>query len=274
MLGTNCGVDEIEGILTVKDRCDRLGLDPSSTGNVLGFLMEAVEKALLLPSDLGGIGLAWGDWEAMVALTNRIGTAAGVGAELGRGVRTLSRRIGASAPIWAMEVKGLEMDTYNVPALPAMVTVFGTNSVGAVHEMGHDPETQNKRAVSDSLGLCRFHTYSNPLETQAAILQAATGIRRSPADLLAVGERIWNLERAFASREGFGPADDRLPFRPKTEAFTSGPQAGARLAPEAEEAILAGYYAARGWDPGTAAPLPETLQRLGLDDVADSLKAS
>jgi aldehyde:ferredoxin oxidoreductase len=210
----------------------------------------------------------------MAALVNRLGNAQGIGAEIGRGVRALASQIGEGAAAWAMEIKGLELDTYNVPALPPMVTVYGTNAVGGVHEMGHDPETQNQRAVSDSLGLCRFHTYANPLEAQAQLLEAVTGIPRSPADLFGVGERIWNLERAFANREGFGPVDDRLPARPKTEPFTAGPQAGAVLPAETEAAILAGYYETRGWDPLTAAPLEDTLRRLGLDDVAESLKAS
>jgi aldehyde:ferredoxin oxidoreductase len=274
MLGTNCGLHDIEAVLTVKDRCDRLGLDPSSTGNVLGFLMETAETGRILPSFLDGIDLVWGDAEAMVALTDRIGRAQGAGADVGRGVRAVAARIGGGSEAWAMEVKGLEMDTYNVPALPAMVTVYGTNAVGAAHEMGHSPEVQNQRAVSDSLGLCRFHTYSNPLEFQAELLAAVTGFRRSPDELLAAGERIWSLERAFASREGFGPADDLLPPRPKTDAFTFGQRAGALLSTATETAILSDYYTVRGWDPKTAAPLPETLRRLGMEDVAASMKAS
>jgi aldehyde:ferredoxin oxidoreductase len=274
MLGANCGVDDLQGILAVKSRCDALGLDPSSTGNLLGFLMEAADKRLVTPSDLGGVSLGWGNGKAMAALADLVGRPEGKAAWLARGVRAAAQTLGRESGDWAMEVKGLEMDAYNVPALPAMVVVYGTSPAGAAHELGHSPEVQDQRAVSDSLGLCRFHLYPNPLEAQAAVLAAVTGIQRSARELLTAGERIWSLERAFLVREGFGPADDRLPPRSKKEAFTLGPRKGAILSPAAEDKILSDYYAARGWNPGTASPLAATFRRLGMDDVAEAVKAS
>jgi len=49
------------------------------------------------------------------------------------------------------------------------------------------------------------------LEAEAALASALAGLALSPADLLAVGERIVNLERLFNLRHGAGPADDSLP---------------------------------------------------------------
>jgi len=274
MLGANCGVDDLRGILALKSRCDALGLDPSSTGNLLGFLLEAADKGVLLPSDLGGVSLAWGDWQALAALVEQLGRAEGNAAGFGKGVRAAAGLLGGDSGAWAMEVKGLEMDSYNVPALPAMVVVYGTSAAGALYELGHSPQVQDQRAVADSLGLCRFHLYANPLESQAAVLAAVTGVERSAQELRAVGERIWNLERAFISREGFGAADDRLPLRPKQDAFTHGPKKGAVLTAATEDKLLADYYAARGWAAETAVPLAVTLRRLGMADVAEALKAS
>jgi aldehyde:ferredoxin oxidoreductase len=272
MLGANCGVEDLAGVLAVKKQCDVLGLDPSSTGNLLAFLMEAADKRLVMPSDLGNSGLAWGNAKAMAAVAEAIAKGEGKVAQFGKGVRAAARLIGGGSEAWAMEVKGLEMDTYNVPALHAMAIVYGTSSVGAMHEMGHSVDVQNQRALSDSLGLCRFHTYALTPEWQASLLAAVTGVNRTAAELLAAGERVWNLERAFSAREGFGAEDDRLPRRPKTEPFASGPKAGAVLTEADETKMLREYYGARGWDPRTAAPLPATLQRLELADVAAASK--
>ncbi|GAB4246253.1 aldehyde ferredoxin oxidoreductase family protein [Deferrisoma sp.] len=268
MLGTNLGLADLEAVLRLKDRCDRLGLDPSSAGNLLGFLTEAAERGLVTPADLGGVAPRWGDGEAYRELLDRIGRADRSVAWASAGVRAAAAHLGKGAEAWAMEVKGLEMDTYNPPGLPALAISFGTAPVGAAHEFGHTPRVQDERAVSDSLGLCRFHLYANPLEVQARALAAVTGIDRSADDLRTLGERIWNLERAFAAREGFGPEDDRLPARCGADAFTQGPRAGAALSRDDEERLLADYYRQRGWDPAAAAPTAETLGRLDLGDVA------
>lgn len=270
MLGSNCGVDELAGVLAVKKRCDALGLDPSSTGNLLGFLMEAAEKRLVTPSDVAN--LSWGNAKAMAAFLEAVAHGEGKAATFSRGVRAAAKAIGGGSEGWAMEVKGLEMDTYNAPAMAAMVVVFGTSPTGAAHEMGHSPEVQNQRALSDSLGLCRFHTYANGPEAQAALYTAVTGVARTPVELVAIGERIWNLERAFLSREGFEGVDDHLPARTKTDAFSSGPKKGSVLTEGAEGKLLADYYKARGWDAKTAAPQPATLQRLGLAELVPSTR--
>jgi len=164
------------------------------------------------------------------------------------------------------------MDTYNVPALPALVTAYCTSNIGAAHEMGHSVDVQNQRAVTDSLGMCRFHTYANPVNSLPPILSAITGEEWTENDLIAAGERVWNLERAFISREGFGLEDDLLPERCKTDAFTLGPKAGATIDKAFEKTTIENYYNSRGWDASSGAPLASTLSRLGMDDVAERLK--
>ncbi|NOY44964.1 MAG: aldehyde ferredoxin oxidoreductase family protein [Deltaproteobacteria bacterium] len=271
MLGTNLGLGDLEAVLRLKDRCDRLGLDPSSTGNLLGFLAEAADKGVVTPSHLAGVEPRWGDPEGFLALVDLLARADEGVAWAARGVRTASRELGPETAPWAMEVKGLEMDTYNPPGLPLLAVSFGTSPVGAAHEFGHTLRVQDERAVSDSLGLCRFHLYANPLSVQAQALAAVTGVDRSPDDLRRIGARIWNLERAFAVRDGFGPEDDRLPERCRSEPFRAGPRAGAVLDAQQEARMLAEYYERRGWTRSGGVPTPETLGGLGLGDVARAL---
>jgi aldehyde:ferredoxin oxidoreductase len=107
----------------------------------------------------------------------------------------------------------------------------------------------------------------------AAMLKATTGIDEfgDPEYLTRVGERIWNLERAFNCREGFTRADDRLPERFLRESHAAGPLEGQvfELGPMLEE-----YYEVRGWDSKTGRPVRTTLERLELKEEADVLDAS
>jgi aldehyde:ferredoxin oxidoreductase len=103
-------------------------------------------------------------------------------------------------------------------------------------------------------------------------------VRRSPEsirddrdDVLTIGERIINIERAFNAREGLTRADDTLPRRMRTEPMPDGFAKGevVDLGPMLDE-----YYRIRGWDVATGLPKREGLERLGLVDVADDLEAT
>jgi aldehyde:ferredoxin oxidoreductase len=100
---------------------------------------------------------------------------------------------------------------------------------------------------------------------------AATGIKEFNDEeyLIRVGERIWNLERAFNVREGFSRNDDILPERFRTESPKRGPTHGQIF--EMDE-MLDDYYEARGWDKETGIPKREKLESLGLKEVADDLE--
>jgi aldehyde:ferredoxin oxidoreductase len=94
-------------------------------------------------------------------------------------------------------------------------------------------------------------------------MAAATGISDF-ADvkyLWKVGERIYNLERMFNVREGFGIADDVMPERFSTETMQEGPSKGQIF--EAKE-LLRDYYLARGWDTNTGVPTDARLKELDL----------
>lgn len=75
-----------------------------------------------------------------------------------------------------------------------------------------------------------------------------------------VGERIWNLERLFNIREGFGRRDDTLPHRLLYEPLQDGPTKGQIVE---LEPMLNEYYRSRGWD-DDGRPSKRTLQRVGL----------
>jgi aldehyde:ferredoxin oxidoreductase len=102
------------------------------------------------------------------------------------------------------------------------------------------------------------------------MLYAATGIGEFNDEeyLLRVGERIWNMERCFNAREGFGRKDDYLPSRFMTEPLERGPIKGHVVE---MDRLLDDYYEVRGWAKETGYPKREKLECLGLKRVADEL---
>jgi aldehyde:ferredoxin oxidoreductase len=79
-----------------------------------------------------------------------------------------------------------------------------------------------------------------------------------------VAERIYNIERAFNIREGFGRKDDSLPQRILTEELQKGMASGQRV--RKQDAFLDQYYDLRGWDKN-GVPTKKKLQELGLGDL-------
>ena len=114
--------------------------------------------------------------------------------------------------------------------------------------------------------LCSFVPSMSMLtpEVYGKLLSSATGVTdfADPDYLWRVGERIFNLERMFNVREGFGSKDDVLPERLTRDPMPAGPSAGQVF--EAE-ALRADYYRARGWDVNTGIPTEAKLKDLGLD---------
>ena len=79
-------------------------------------------------------------------------------------------------------------------------------------------------------------------------------------ELMAVGRRIYTLERLYNNRAGFGRPDDTLPPRLLNEELQTGSSRHRRVG---LDGMLDDYYAVRGWD-RDGAPLPRTLAELGL----------
>lgn len=267
MLGANCGVSSLDGLMKLISRADDLGLDPIAAGNVLGFVMDLAADGILAGSDLNGLSPTWGNVTAMLELLDRIATRRGIGEILSLGVKKAAQSIGSKANSYAMHVKGQEMAGWNVPAQPDFALVYGTANRGASHQEGSTIQEQHRRTFLDALCVCRFVYGGIGIAPYQRAVSLATGWQCDDAAMLSAGERIWNLEKMFNAREGFRRIDDKVPARMTTLAFTFGPKAGAILKPEQQETLLTKYYAERGWDEKTSLPKPEKLKALGLDKL-------
>ena len=131
---------------------------------------------------------------------------------------------------------------------------------------------QDLWASYDSLVWCKFLPYPAgiSIETVTGIVQAVTGWNVTPIELLTVGERAFNISKAFNVREGLSRMDDTLPDR-ISEPLPDGPFKGETITKAELDIMLDAYYEARGWDVETGTPTREKLEELGLKNIADAL---
>ena len=132
---------------------------------------------------------------------------------------------------------------------------------------------EDLRAFQNSMEVCLF-VYFLPLpfasqpEICAIYHNAVTGTDLRPQDVLHIGERIVNFEKAYNIREGWVREDDSLPDRFLKETLPAGAAKGTVVD---LESMINEYYSEREWDQ-SGLPTREKLRTLGLDTVADDLE--
>jgi aldehyde:ferredoxin oxidoreductase len=289
MLGPNIGLGNLPQVALLNRLADEWGLDTISLGSGIGFLMEASEKGLIKEK------VRWGDFETARKLVTEIGRGEGLGKMVAGGVRVASETIGKGSHRWAMHVKGLEISAYNCHACPGMALSFGTSPIGASHkdawiiswEIANDRFSYDKSKVEkllefqrirggffESATVCRLPwvEVSFGIDWYPQYLEAITGERKSWEDLYRLGDRIYNLIRAFWIREvpSFGRKWDYPPDRWFEEPHSGGKMKGIKVDREKYEQMLSWYYELRGWDQN-GIPLKKTLDRFGLKDVSKEI---
>jgi aldehyde:ferredoxin oxidoreductase len=291
MLGPNIGMKDLRQVAFLNRMADEWGLDTISLGSSIGFLMEASEKGLIPEK------VAWGDFEAAQKLIVDIGRGEGLGKLVFNGVRAASETIGKGSHRWAMQVKGLEISAYNCHACPGMALSFATSPIGAHHkdawiiswEIATDRFSYGKEKVEklielqrlrggffESATVCRLPwiEVGFGLQWYPEYMEAVTGTPCRMEDFYRLGDRIYNLMRAYWKREipQFGRKWDYPPDRWFEEPQAQGKVKGVKLDREKYEQMLSWYYELRGWDEN-GIPKKETLEKTGLKDVSKELVA-
>ena len=269
--GADCGCDDIDYVLTAHHICNEYGLDAIQAGTATAFAMECYEKGIITKDDTGGIDLKFGNNEAIVKIAEMIGKVEGIGAILADGEEMAAKKFGKGADKYAMTVKGQSMPAYDGRGAKAHALAYATSNRGACHlrayminpEILGAPEALNRFApdqksvdmliafqngvsVMDSSLVCQFVTFSMWMQEFANLLNPITGWNYTAESLDAMGARIWELEKKFNLREGFGKKDDTLPTRILEDPIPAGPSAG-NTAKEGMD-LLETYYKTRGWD--------------------------
>jgi aldehyde:ferredoxin oxidoreductase len=135
--------------------------------------------------------------------------------------------------------------------------------------------------LGDLLGLCKFAYYRSAtfeylrrkgVEIATKLYNSITGFSLSMDEMMLAGERVFNVEKAFNTREGASRRDDTIPARFFEEPLLGGgPSGGAVVDRDRFERILDEYYEARGWRLDDGAPRLWKLEQLGLREVAEDL---
>jgi aldehyde:ferredoxin oxidoreductase len=295
LMGTNLLVGDLPTVLKANQLCNRYGLDTISTGNVIGFAMEAWERGLIGAKDTGGAELTWGNGQAVLEMIEQIAFKKGFGAVLEGGVKRAAEKIGGEAKEFALEVKGLEPPAHDPRAKMTVAVGYATSNRGACHlaAFTHDfeegapiddldlPELKDRftsegkaenvvvmqhlMTMFDSLVCCKFGLFGgltvNPL---IEALNAVTGWSFDRKRFFQTGERIFNLKRLYNNRLGIGAKDDVLPKRMRSETKGGGTQ---DHLPPLEE-MMKEYYSLRNWNPDTGKPTPGKIEELELGAYA------
>lgn len=151
----------------------------------------------------------------------------------------------------------------------AQITQFDCESRGALAALANRMIT-----VTDSVGQCKWNTvFLNVgigMELQAEALSTASGRVITVDDLIHTASRIAAQERAFAVREGLTRDQDTLPKK-LINYQMPGTWPEDKIDLEDLERMKNEYYAAMAWDMESGVPARETLETLGLSDVAADL---
>ncbi len=272
--GSNCDVNDMEQVMRFNHKCDDLGLDTMSAGNVIGLAMALTETG---DADFG---LKFGDAVGYLAVLDEMAHAS---TERGRDLILGSAKLAAKygRPDEAAHSKGLEMPAYDPRGNYGMGLAYATSERGACHLrafplFADDPfklralakdvvAMQNANGAKWSMCFCDFWG-SVDTHIMADLLTKGLGRQVSAKDLDKVGERIWNLVRLFNLAAGFTAADDTLSEKITKRALENGPHEGRTLPPETLEELKTFYYRQRGWDQD-GRPKEAKLRELGLTDT-------
>ena len=303
--GTMVNCKKMETILKANHLVNKYGIDTLETGGLIAWAMELYEKGILTDKQTDGLKLEWGDENVVYELIRKIATREGFGNILADGFKPAIAKIGKGSDYYAIHVKGMSNLHSDERPTPSFALGIATSTRGADHlrsrpaidlyglpeelleEVYEGPVSSDSTsyegkprmiwwqerlyAVTDAIGTCKFQTvfcavHAPKWNEYSKLIQLATGMEFSKAQLMEIGERIYTLERLFNLREGFSRKDDALPERYFKEPTPIGLPAakGKTIDKERFEKMLDEYYALHSWDQN-GVPTKEALERLGLD---------
>ncbi len=267
-LGPMCGVGDADDVFAASARCDELGIDTISAGGTVAWAMECAERGLLDEP-----WLRFGDGAALLRALDAIGTREpGLGELLAQGSRRAAEIVGQGSIDFAPQVKGMELPGYEPRTMQSMALGLAVNSRGADHNRSGAYEadlsgdldrlaggpahvaaaigTEDRAAVMDSMILCKFlrGVFTDPFTEWATLLRPVTGWDVDAEELRTTARRIVDAKRAFNLREGATAQDDTLPARLLETPLDLASGRTATLTEATLRSMVAGYYAARGWD--------------------------
>jgi len=309
---TRLDIRSPSAILKIFELLSRYGLDQDATGVVISWAFECYEKGILTKEDTDGLDLTWGNYEAVIQLIRKIAYRSGFGKLLSEGCKRASEVIGKGSDYYCTALKGQDnldaLRALKAWGFGNVVSLRGGRHLDGAPTTEFFPDTKPEvaeklfgvrtacvpttyegkgklvawtsqfKAAVDSLGVCYFTSYWGSMEhcgpeDYAEAVSAATGREISAQEFMKIGRRIINVEKAFNTlHAGFTRKDDYPPLVYMKEPIKRGQFKGELITREGHDKMLDEYYEAQGWDKRTSWQTKETLEELGLHDVAERLR--
>ena len=263
-LGSCCGIDDAVAISKGHEICNANSIDTISAGVSIAFAMECYENGLLTKEDTGGLELNFGNAAAMVELLELIAHRKGFGDFVAEGTKRMSEKMGKGSEAFAVQTKGQEVPMHDPRARsPQLGMSYVMSPTGADHV-----HTNLWTVLKNCATMCVVPPYSQ--EQMRDIANGVTGWGLSIENLEKVGERAFDMARAFNALLGQTAEDDKTAPRFAT-GFTFGPREGQHIDLEELEKSKQEYYQKMGWDAKLAVPTRARLEELRIGWVADKL---
>lgn len=226
LVGSNCGIDDLDVIAKVDRFCDDFGLDSMDTGVAIGVLMESGY-------------LNFGDKEGLFKLLYEIKKLSPLGRILASGAEITGKVFSVTR---VPTVKGQALSAYDPRVFKGTGVTYATSPMGADHtaatclpgrggyrnevkdgsqikfnEGGEMPvylsaDLQTMVAVCDSLGFCYFVGASpTTMRLFAELINKRYGLELNGEDMIEIGQEVIQTELEFNKKAGFSTSNDTLP---------------------------------------------------------------
>ncbi len=229
-VGSMLGGSDVNGLLKLIDRIEAYGLDCMSTGVVLSWMTEAMEKGIISEKETAGVRLNWGDYPLYIEVVRRmVGQTNDFYTALSRGVDHISSIYGGQD--FALSFGGNEMPGYHTgPAAHAGCLAGARHS--HLDNAGYSMDKKlmlNKdispdeiaegilseerwRQILSSLVICFF---AREIYKPEVVMEALkiSGLEISEDEMIKIGEKIHAEKYRFKIREGFSFDNLRIPKR-------------------------------------------------------------
>jgi aldehyde:ferredoxin oxidoreductase len=136
MFGTNLLNDDLDSIVKLNEICNNLGLDTISVGATIGYVIECYENGLLSKEDTDGLEMTWGNAEAIVAMTEKMGKREGFGDLLADGIRVAWEKLDQIGTEYAVHVDGEEVPAHDPKYTPGLATTYLLAATPGRHTQG------------------------------------------------------------------------------------------------------------------------------------------
>jgi aldehyde:ferredoxin oxidoreductase len=207
LLGSNCGIGDVDEVAGINHLCNQVGVDTIETGAAIGVAMEA------------GV-IRFGDSTGARELVRQIGQGTPLGRVLGSGVVVTGRVLGVRR---VPAIKGQAIPAYDPRSLKGIGVTYATSPMGADHTAGNALEMartldqkkpdgqvaaslrlQVRGALLDSFGVCLFvrPAFVKDPELMPRLLNARYGWSLTFADVRRMGLRCLEMEREFNRQAG------------------------------------------------------------------------